>query len=313
MSAEVRHPAPDLPDWLAPMVDQFDRYLVDVDGGFEFMHVMEVGEGRPVLMLHGNPTWGFLYRKVAQELLGESLRLIMPDLVGFGFSSRPSEGFHDLDNHAQCVGELIEALNLEDLIFVGQDWGGAIGTLALADEPERITGLVLLNTAVTPPKPGFNPTFFHRLAQAPLVSDLLFKGLGYPQNNLNLGQGEKGSITGDVARAYQYPLRTWAGRGAVLAMARAVPDSLEHESVPLLARCQEFVGGFTGPAAIVWGDRDPVLAKLKNRTARLLPQATVTSTPAGHFLQEQVPAEIVAAIRNVAREADNGTSNAHGS
>jgi haloalkane dehalogenase len=253
-------------------------------------------------MLHGNPTWGFLYRKVAERLTGQGLRLIMPDLVGFGFSSRPSEGFHFLENHAQCFGELLEALELEDLIFVGQDWGGAIGTLALADEPGRMAGLVLLNTAVTPPKAGFKPTLFHRLAQTPLVSDVLFKGLGYPQLNLNLGQGEKDSITGPVAKAYQYPLRSWRDRGAVLAMAREVPDSLDHRSVALLERCQEFVSGFNGPAAIVWGDRDPVLGKLKNRTARLLPQATVTSTSAGHFLQEQVPIEIADAIRNVASQ-----------
>jgi pimeloyl-ACP methyl ester carboxylesterase len=303
VTGAVRHPAPELPDWLAPMVP-FDRYLVDVGDG-QRMHVMESpapgGEGRPVVMLHGNPTWGFLYRKVAAELAGEPLRLIMPDLIGFGFSSRPDAmASHTLASHAAWFGRLIDALDLRDLIFVAQDWGGAIGTLALADRPDRMAGLVLLNTAVTPPKEGFNPTLFHKLARLPIASDLLFRGLGYPQLNLNLGQGEKDSITGDVARAYRYPLRSWADRGAVLAMAREVPDSLQHRSVPLLERCQEFVGGFDGPAALVWGDRDPVLAKLKNRTARLLPQATVTSTSGGHFLQEQVPAEIAAAIRHVA-------------
>jgi len=299
MTDVVRHPAPELPHWLQLMVEPFDRYLVEVHG--ELMHVMEVGEGRPVVMLHGNPTWGFLYRKVAERLTGEPLRLIMPDLIGFGFSSRPSTAAdHTLANHARWFGCLIDALDLRDLIFVAQDWGGAIGTLAFADRPERMSGLVLLNTAVTPPKAGFNPTLFHRLARLPIASDLLFKGMGYPQLNLNLGQGEKDSITGPVAKAYQYPLRSWRDRGAVLAMARAVPNSLEHESVPLLERCQDFVGGFTGPAALVWGDRDPVLAKLKSRTARLLPQATVTSTSGGHFLQEQVPIEIADAIREVA-------------
>jgi haloalkane dehalogenase len=302
MTDVVRHPAPELPHWLQLMVEPFDRYLIEVDGGRERMHVMEVGEGRPVVMLHGNPTWGFLYRKVAERLAGECLRLIMPDLVGFGFSSRPGPGAHHLANHADWFGQFLELLDLHDLIFVGQDWGGAIGTLALADAPERMAGLVLLNTAVTPPKPGFNPTLFHRLARLPVASELLFKGLGYPQLNLNLGQGEKDSITGPVAKAYQYPMRTWRDRDAVLSMARAVPNSMDHESVPLLERCQEFVSGFAGPAAIVWGDRDPVLAKLKNRTARLLPQATVTSTTGGHFLQEQVPGEIADAIRAVAHQ-----------
>jgi haloalkane dehalogenase len=76
---------------------------------------------------------------------------------------------------------------------------------------------------------------------------------------------------------------------------------MEHPSVQLLERCKAFVESFDGPAALVWGDRDPVLGRLKNRTARLLPQATVTSTQGGHFLQEQVPVEIADAIRDVAR------------
>jgi haloalkane dehalogenase len=302
--------APELPGWLDALVP-FDRYRVDI--GEHQLHVMESGAGRPVVLLHGNPTWGFLYRKVATELAGEPLRVIMPDLVGFGFSSRPgSASAHTLAHHAQWFGQLLDALELDDLIFMGQDWGGAIGTLALSERPGRMSGLVLGNTAVTPPKEGFNPTAFHKLARVPVLSDALFRGLGYPQSNLNLGQGERHSITGDVARAYKYPLRTWRDRGAVLAMAREVPDSLEHPSVPLLQRCKEFIEGFDGPAAIVWGDRDPVLSKLKNRTARLLPQANVTSTPAGHFLQEQVPVEIADAIRQVARGGDNFTPDTHG-
>ena len=295
----TRHDAPALPGWLESLVP-FERYLVDVGAGQQ-MHVMENGAGRPVVLLHGNPTWGFLYRKVAQELAGEPLRVIMPDLVGFGFSSRPAKtSDHHLATHAAWFGQLLDALDLTDLIFMGQDWGGAIGTLALADRGERVGGLVLANTVVTPPKAGFKPTAFHRLARTPVVSDVLFRGLGYPQSNLNLGQGERGNIQGDDARAYKYPLRSWRDRGAVLAMAREVPDSLEHRSVPLLERCQAFVESFDGPAAIVWGDRDPVLGRLKNRTARLVPQASVTSTEAGHFLQEQVPVEIAAAIRRVA-------------
>src|SRR5690606_6305565 len=111
----------------------FDRYLVDVGGGQQ-MHVMETGAGRPVVLLHGNPTWGFLYRKVALELAGEPLRLIMPDLVGFGFSSRPTKtSDHSLASQAAWFGGFLDALDLEHLIFMGQDWGGAIGTLALAE------------------------------------------------------------------------------------------------------------------------------------------------------------------------------------
>ena len=194
----TRHPSPPMPAWLEELVP-FERYLVDV--GDAQMHVMESGEGRPVVLLHGNPTWGFLYRKVAVELTGEPLRVIMPDLIGFGFSSRPAKtSDHTIANHAAWFGRLLDALDLTDLIFMGQDWGGAIGTLALADRPGRLGGLVLANTVVTPPKAGFKPTAFHRLARLPVASDLLFRGFGYPQRNLNLGQGEPDSIRGNVAR-----------------------------------------------------------------------------------------------------------------
>lgn len=113
--SSAKRPAPVLPDWLQPLVP-FERYLVDV--GDEQMHVMESGDpdGRPVVLLHGNPTWGFLYRKVAQELRGEPLRVIMPDLVGFGFSSRPPRtSDHHLATHADWFGRLLDALDLTDL------------------------------------------------------------------------------------------------------------------------------------------------------------------------------------------------------
>jgi haloalkane dehalogenase len=246
-----KHQAPDLPDWLAKLVP-FERYLVDV--GDQQMHVMESGQGRPVVLLHGNPTWGFLYRKVAAELAGEPLRVIMPDLIGFGFSSRPaSTSDHNLTNHAAWFGQFLDALELDDLIFMGQDWGGAIGTLALADRPGRMTGLVLGNTAVTPPKEGFNPTLFHKLARLPVASDLLFRGLGYPQNNLNLGQGERHSIVGDDARAYKYPLRTWHDRGAVLAVDGkevSADESLAGEYPRLYQRFAELVDA--GKSEVDW-------------------------------------------------------------
>ena len=87
---------------------------------------------------------------------------------------------------------------------------------------------------------------------------------------------------------------------APLALARMVPDSPEHPSIEPLERCQAMVEAFDGPAAIVWGERDPILGRLLRRTQRLLPNAEVTTTQAGHFLQEEVPVEIAAAIRSVA-------------
>jgi haloalkane dehalogenase len=267
------------------------------------MHVMEAGNpsGRPVLMLHGNPTWGFLWRKVAAALEHTGLRLIMPDLVGLGFSSKPRDPeFHQLATHGQLMAELIRGLDLTDLIFVGQDWGGPVGLYALSEQTERLTGLVLLNTVVGPPRPGFRPTAFHRFARAPIVSDLFFRGLGFPQRALWIAQGDKSTMRGQVAEAYREPLRRLRDNVAPLALARMVPDSQEHPTIQALERCQRVIERYTGPAAIVWGDTDPVLGRVRSHIERLLPKARVTRTQAGHFLQEEVPNEIADAIRFVA-------------
>ena len=297
----MRRPAPEIPEWLAAMLPAgVERYRIDV-GGVD-MAVMEVGEGRPVLMVHGNPTWGFLYRKVIEHLAGEPLRLIAPDLIGLGLSDKPRDPeVHQLSQHGRWLGALIDALDLSDVMLVGQDWGGPIGLLPFAERKQRLGGLVILNTVAGPPRPNFKPTLFHRFAMAPVISDLAFKWAGLPQGALWLAQGDRRSLRGgDVARAYRWPLRNRADRVAPLALARMVPDSFEHPSIPALVECQTVIEQFDGPAAIVWGDRDPVLGRVKNHMARLLPQAEVTSTHAGHFLQEQVPAEIAEAIRSIA-------------
>jgi haloalkane dehalogenase len=251
-------------------------------------------------MVHGNPTWGFLYRKIMTALAGEPLRLIAPDLVGLGLSSKPAAEAHRLESHGRWMAELIAGLDLKDAILVGQDWGGPIGLLGLAAAPERFTGLVILNTVVSEPRPGFKPTLFHRFARLPVVSDLVFRGLGFPQIGLSFAQGDHSSIRGAVSGAYRYPLRHIRDRAAPLAMARMVPDGPEHPSIPALRRCRETVTELDVPIEVVWGDRDPILGGVIGWIEKLLPAARVTRTGAGHFLQEEVPSEIAAAIRRIA-------------
>lgn len=293
--------APPLPDWLAGMMPAgARRSLVEVEDGLRVC-LTELGEGKPVFLLHGNPTWSFLWRKVAVALSGAPLRLVMPDLVGLGFSDKPRDpALHTLENHARWIGALMDRVVPGPMIAVVQDWGGAIAMRALADRPERLAGLVVLNTALSPPRPGFRATAFHRFAQMPVVSQLAFRLLGFPQNAMFAAQGDRASVRGEVARAYRYPLRRLRDRTAPLALARMVPDSFEHPSIEPLRRVQAFVESFDGPAAIVWGDRDPVLGGVRSWIEKLLPQAEVTRTQAGHFLQEEVPHPIADAIRSVA-------------
>jgi haloalkane dehalogenase len=293
-----------MPYWLERMLP-FERYALQLDG--HRMHVMEVGNGMPVLMLHGNPTWGFLYRKVAAALRGEPLRLIMPDLIGLGFSDKPGSAFHHLETHARIVASLVDSLDLRALLLVCHDWAGPIGGCALARRPERVAGIVVLNTVLGPPKPGFRPTAFHRFANRPVVSDIAFRLFRFPQRALHKAQGDPRSIHGDVARAYRYPLRGLRNNAAPLALARMVPTTMQHESIGPLQSCEAFIKSFKRPAAIVWGDKDPVLGRVKHRIQELLPQASLTSTAAGHFLQEEVPDPIAEAIVSIARQIRSAT------
>ncbi len=292
--------APPMPAWLEAMVP-YQRYCVDVG---RRMHVMEIGRGLPVLLLHGNPSWGFLYRRVVAALTGATggppLRLIMPDLIGLGFSEKPrDEAAHQLDNHIGWMARFIDLLGIERCVMAIQDWGGAIGVGALA-ELDLPAGLVVMNTVVTPPKRSFAPTPVHRLSRLPWVSDVLFRRLGLAARGMRLVQGDRSSIRGEVARGYLHPLRRYADNLGPLALLRMVPNDHQHPSIPALERCARWVEQFDGPAAIVWGDRDPVLGSVRGWIEKRFPQAPVTRTNAGHFLQEEVPDEIAAAIRSVA-------------
>lgn len=277
----------------------FDRYRVEIEPGLA-VHVMEQGEGRPVVLFHGNPTWGFLYRKVAAELQGEPYRLIMPDLVGLGFSDRPSQvDDHTFENHARWMAALLDQLDLEDVIAVVQDWGGPIGLHALSQHRGMMTGVVVMNTLIKPPKPGFKPTLFHRVFST-RAGDFLSRYMGLPQRALGFAQGDRKSISGDVARAYAYPLKRSRDNNAVAALVRMVADDMDHPTVGLQQEVADFITEFDGRSALVWGTNDPVLGRLLRRHERMLPNAKVTATEAGHFLQEEVPAEIAEAIRDVA-------------
>jgi pimeloyl-ACP methyl ester carboxylesterase len=280
------------------------RRTVEVSGagGRYPLHLLERGTGIPVVMLHGNPTWSYLWRKVAARLDPSIYRVVLPDLVGLGFSGRPPAASHTLDHHIEWFGDLLDQLDGEGLgrfVFVAQDWGGPVGFGALASRRDRVRGLVVLNTAIGPPRKGFKPNLFHRFARLPLVSDLVFRLGQFPQAFMAIAQGDKRPDP-HAMRAYVTPLLDPRTNVAPLALARMVPNAETHPSIPALERSQSFVSSFDGPAAIVWGRRDPVLGRMLSWVEKNLPHASVTRTDAGHFLQEEVPDEIADAIRRVA-------------
>lgn len=294
---------PPLPDFIARELP-FSRRKITLRSGPDRgrrIHLLDHGDPKaiPVLMIHGNPTWSFLWRKVIARLNG--FRCVAPDLLGLGCSDRlPKIADHSVARHCGAIYEVAEQLQLEGPILVGQDWGGPIAVGVGAKLRDRVRGVVLGNTSVLAPKRP-RGTAFHRFSRMPLVSDFAFRVLGLPQRILHRLQADPASIRGDVARAYRWPLRGWKDTIAPLALARMVPGSLDHPSMPELQQGEAWIRAFAGPISLVWGLEDPILGRALKRHREALPSASVTETSAGHFLQEEVPEELAAAIRRVAK------------
>ena len=296
---DIWHAPPELPEWLEE-VFPFRRRIYR--GGRWAMHFVDEGEGPVVLMQHGNPTWSFLWRKVIRRLADENVRVIAPDMVGLGLSDKPREvGLHSLRFHALNLGRLVEALDLRQMIIVGQDWGGPILASMAARDPERVAGAVFANTGISPPKKKRPLSLFHLLAHLPLASTLLFKGLNFPIYLMHRVQGDPASIGAAERRAYGWPLRRFRDRAAPLALARLVPTGPNHPAARDLRLTRQWGEAFSGPVRLVWGLKDPILGRALKSMQGIFPSARVTETQAGHFLQEEVPEILADAILDVVR------------
>lgn len=282
-------------DRLAP---GYLSYLVEVEPGIK-IHVLEVGRGYPVFLQHGNPTSGLLYRKIAAELPLDRVRLIMPTLAGLGFSSKIPASEHTLDSHMRWINSVLDQLGLEELIYVGQDWGGPVGMGALALSPGLLRGAVLLNTGFNAPTEKRDISRIHALVKTPVLGELLVETLDRAFAGLPDLQGDPASMPGEVIALYRQPLLDSGNSKAPLALMRMVPDGPDHPSAEAMGFIAGYVAGLDIPAEIVWGMQDPILGPLLPAMKAKFPAAPVTETAAGHFLQEEVPAEIAAAILRV--------------
>lgn len=287
-----------LPGWLIAQLGDLAQHRIAI--GDKEMSWLERGEGRTVVFLHGNPTWGFLWRKVMLSLDPTAFRCLAPDLMGLGFSSRIAASEHTLEAHAAWFGRWLDAMQLREIIIVAQDWGGPIALRALADRPGLAAAIVLSNTVAGPPRADARPTFFHRFAHSRGLADLVFRLGGFPQRTLWMAQHDRSSISGDVARAYLHPLRGLANNAAPLALARMVPLGPDHPSLASLARCRDFMAEFAGPIELVWGVRDPILGRVIGHLERTFPEARVSRHEAGHFSPEEIPGPLADAVRSVA-------------
>ncbi len=290
-----------LPDYAAEFVnDDYKSYLIEVEPGIK-IHVLEVGTGYPVYMQHGAPTTGFLYRHVVDELPRDQFRIIMPTMVGLGFSSQVPASQHTFDNHTRWMNEALKQLELEELIYVGHDWGGPIGMGTLVRSPELMEGAVILNTAFgAPTESGTLPTLL-KVVKTPIIGELLLEGFTSAFNSMPGLQADPGSIPADVLALYERPV-TESGNGkGPLAIIRMAADGPDHPTAEALRGIDAYIQELDVPSAIVWGLNDPFLGERLSEMVDQFPNAHVTESEAGHFLQEEGdgPEKIAAAVQRV--------------
>lgn len=265
------------------------------------MHYVDEGEGDPILMLHGEPTWGYLYRNFVGPLLPLG-RVIIPDHMGFGKSETPQDREYSIRDHVDNLERLVDHLGLRNITLVAQDWGGPIGAMLSLRRPELFARFCYMNTGV-PARPP---------AGVPLVSDYpWFKWVQTDEAHATLsnlgatalsvlkriGFERTGIVNETWVRAYSAPFPTPADCKGALAFPASIGAAVVTElmleniaNVPAVAAL---------PAMYVHGEEDRAVPTdmAVGMFRSLWPQGPVTTLPGvGHFLQEDAPEAVTALI-----------------
>ncbi len=273
--------------------------------GFE-MSYLDEGEGHPVIMVHGNPTWSFFYRNVVETLKG-GFRCIVPDHIGCGLSEKPRRGYaYTLDQRIRDLGELVDSLEIDRFDLVVHDWGGAIGIGMALERLPKLRRLAILNTAV------FVDSRIPKrisLCRAPLLGKVIVQGFnGFAGPAVTMAVARK-PLSGAVKRGFLYPYRSWGDRRAVYQFVKDIPMHITHRS---FNRLLEIENGLLKlrevPVAIIWGGKDFCFSDhFMNRWKRFIPNATVIHyKDAGHYLLEDEPAKAVEALEQFVSYDEDG-------
>ncbi|MDQ5822230.1 MAG: haloalkane dehalogenase [Actinomycetota bacterium] len=263
----------------------FEPHYVDQDG--LRMHYVDEGEGRPVLLLHGEPTWSYLYRKVIPPLRRVG-RVVAPDYLGFGRSDKPvARDWYTFDRHVESIERLIDELDLRDATVVVQDWGGPIGCRVAVSRPDRVSRLVILNTGLYSGRP-------------PSDEWLRFREF-VRRVGTELRPGQLVRVTcvtelpDEVVAAYDAPYPTPESLTGPVMFPELVPTEPEHPSAAAMLKVREAMSRWEGRALVFFSDSDPIFSpRVAERIAELLPNAELQPPVegAGHFLQEDKGQEV---------------------
>lgn len=249
-------------------------------GDLRLAHIDE-GEGAPVLFMHGEPTWSFLWRHLIGPVSDAGFRCIAPDMVGFGRSDKPVEiGWYSYDRHVELAATLLHDLDLRGATIVVHDWGGPIGLRLAVEHAQRIERIVILDTGLF--------TGHQRMTDAWLA----FRDFVARTEDLPVGMLVRGGCHTDpgdeVIAAYEAPYPDAASKAGARAFPALIPQTPDVPGAAAGQRVLDALSGDRRPTLMLWGDSDPVLPlSVGERFAESIGQPPPRAIEgAGHFLQE---------------------------
>jgi haloalkane dehalogenase len=248
--------------------------------GLRLAHVDE-GKGPPVVFIHGEPTWSFLWRKVIPPIRDAGYRCIAPDLPGFGRSDKPIDlDWYTYDRHTAAIATLLAELKLQDATIVVHDWGGPIGLRVAVEHPDRVGRMVILDTAVF--------TGYQKMTDAWQA----FRGLAQRSEDLPVSflirAGCRRPPAANVVAAYEAPFPNPASKAGARAFPLIAATSPQMEGATTGQRVLERLGTDPRPKLIIWGEADTILPVQAGwMFARAIGADVDHVIPGvGHYLQE---------------------------
>ncbi len=274
----------------------------DLEGGTLRVHYLDEGPSSapPVLLLHGEPSWCYLYRHMIGPLVAAGHRVVVPDLIGFGRSDKPTlRSDYTYARHVAWMRMLVvDRLDLDRITFFGQDWGGLVGLRVLASAPERYARVVIGNTGL--------PNGHTRASQAFLA----WQHYSQTVENFRVGQivnnGCARTLSDAEIAAYDAPFPSDDFTAGARVFPTLVPTSLDDPAAAANQAAWEVLAAFDRPFLCAFSDGDPVTAGGDKPFREQVPGARglqhTTILVAGHFLQEDRPAELAAIINQFIAE-----------
>jgi haloalkane dehalogenase len=286
-----------LPDW--PYAPRYAEVQADGTPPLRMAYVDEGPAGAaPVLLLHGEPSWGFLYRKMIPPLVDAGHRVVVPDLIGFGRSDKPA-AFEDYTyaRHVAWVRDLLDRLALRGITLFGQDWGGLIGLRLVAEHPDRFARVVAANTGLPTGDQDLGEAFKAWRSYAQSAPD-------FPVGQIVAG-GTATDLPPEVVAAYDAPFPDARHQAGARIFPSLVPASPDDPAAPAQRAAWESLARFDKPFLTAFSDSDPITRGAEKPMQEMIPGARGLEHPtvkgAAHFLQEDAGPELARIVDDFIR------------